>query len=354
MKLAIGIPTYMESDNIAKLVSHIDDAASELKQDILIVNSDNKSSDGTSSLFWATETSNQKIPLVTERKGKGYNIKRILEYVVDNGIDYCVFIDGDIRSFDKSWLIAHFDCAKKQLDFVAPNYKRKFIEGNTTNHFAYPLINYFSNGHSPRQPLAGDFGISLNFAKYLLSMDWPEAAYRYGVDIFITMYALSGDFRCREIIVDSKVHNPSFHKIESMFADVASTYYELRSKIQYPHKSSRSNYMGAPDNLLDSKRPDPRAIRKLKRAALEKVGRTNSAYRDAAYGTGVGREIWSIILAEHEKKIGRQSPSAIAKSLSPFFILRTVKYLEEMKTPEEAVKELIAEHKLIYRDLEKI
>ena len=159
--IAIGMPSFNEADNIAQLTRAIDKHASLFHQPVVIINCDNNSPDGTAQVFQSAKTINEKVSLISRLPGKGRNIRRILEYVCANDIDYCLLIDGDVTSFEPVWFKKHLDAMKRGMDYVVPSYSRYMQEGNMTNHYAYPLLRYWTMGRSPRQPIAGDFGISV-------------------------------------------------------------------------------------------------------------------------------------------------------------------------------------------------
>ena len=76
-----------------------------------------------------------------------------------------LLIDGDVTSFEPEWLARHTELLLNDADYTIPTYSRNYQEGNTTNHFVYPLVGVHSSGKAPRQPISGDFGISRRFAK---------------------------------------------------------------------------------------------------------------------------------------------------------------------------------------------
>jgi glycosyltransferase involved in cell wall biosynthesis len=212
--IAICIPSYNEADNIAPLVTAIDHAATSLNINIVFVNADNNSPDLTAKIFQKVKTHAKKVSLTTYAKGKGNNLKAIIDYItMRDDIGYCMFIDADITSFDAKWLINHADSNDRGYDYVIPNYSRNMQEGNTTNHFIYPLLFNFTDGNAPYQGIAGDFGMSKRFADYLSQQIWPRSSLGYGVDIFMTMHALSSGVRIKEIVLERKIHKPSFDKM---------------------------------------------------------------------------------------------------------------------------------------------
>ncbi|TDL95497.1 glycosyltransferase [Macrococcus carouselicus] len=331
----IGIPSYNESKNIKALVEKIDTYSSNLGEKIIIVNSDNNSPDGTSKVFKNTPTVHKKISIITKEIGKGYNIRAIFEEVVKiKGCLGCILIDGDITSLDEEWLKKNFTALKDGADYVIPNYKRSFQEGNTTNHFIFPLIQY-QIPNCPMQLIAGDFALSKKYVQYLINeIVWHKYAYTYGVDIFLSLHALYGDFNVTEIELDRKVHNPSFHKIEKMFYEVASSYYETKKILTHLPKSkvikSNKDY-----SLIDPiYKIDINIIKNQKNNAINMLN--TSLYNDDYI---MSDKEWSKILFDNENIKG-QSSSQLAKNILPFFLLRVTSYLQSCTNKSVALKSI--------------
>ncbi|QWI72984.1 glycosyltransferase family 2 protein (plasmid) [Bacillus mycoides] len=349
--IAIGIPTYNEAKTISELTHLIDRAATKWGLEIVIINADNNSSDHTATIFSSTKTINEKISVVTNEIGKGHNIKAIFD--IANTLDKCdgcILIDGDITSFSESWLRKLTTSIMNGADFIVPNYSRSFQEGNTTNHFVYPLTFYHTNGNCPRQPIAGDFGLSITFIKFLVnSACWHKYCYGYGIDIFLTLQALYNDFRVEEVNLDKKEHNPSFGKMTDMFVEVASSYYET-SRIVFESKRNDGLFKtlmkpGHPaalfspqitlsqEEILKRKVEANRVL--LSEEPIVKIG------RDIA----INPSIWVDILLEHEKRIGQIDSQKLAKSILPYYLLRVVDYLQNIsnvKYAENNIDEQIA------------
>lgn len=338
IKFAVGIPSLNEADNIVNLTQQVDRAAQTLGIEIYIINADNSSDDGTATLFKDTKTSNTKISILTKDKGKGRNILSIFEYVagVDN-IEYCFFIDADITSFDQKWLEAHYAKYKQGMDYVLPQYKRKYIEGNATNHFSYPIMRYLLNGPAPRQPIAGDIGLSRRLIKYLLCQAMHSTTYGYGIDIFISVSALSFNGTISEVLLAQKLHKPSFPKMVQIFQEEAASYYFVRQ-----HQDSiRAKFINSVDyvGLLDS---DPISEYDL-RERLNEARRLQSSSEnlisdgESYFHKGfISEEEWAQILGWHEKSIEKYSADDLARSLTPYYLLRAVSYLKSVKNPEQA------------------
>ncbi|MGE7113991.1 glycosyltransferase family 2 protein [Lysinibacillus sp. NPDC047702] len=344
--IAVGIPTYNEAKNISELTHLIDSAAIKMELEIVIINADNNSSDQTAAIFSATKTINKKISIINHEIGKGHNIKAIFD-VVNNldKCDGCILIDGDITSFSEFWLRKFTVAIMNGADFIVPNYSRNFQEGNTTNHFVYPLTFYHTNGNCPRQPIAGDFGFSIKFTKFLVnSADWHNYCYGYGIDVFLTLQALYNNFQVKEIILDKKEHNPSFGKMTAMFVEVASSYYET-SRIIFEHKKNSGIFQTLMNSSHSSSLFPPK-IPLCPQKILERKEEANHILSKAETISKVGQEIainpsiWGKVLLDHEKQIGQIDSLILAKSILPYYLLRVVNYLQITSNVEQAEQNL--------------
>lgn len=338
--IAIGIPSFNEADNIGQLVQAIDRAALTLHEPIVIINADNNSEDATADVFRATCTTNKKVALTTTKKGKGRNIQCIIKYVVENEIRYCFFVDGDVTSMDPEWIIKHIAEANRGIDYVVPNYSRKMQEGNATNHFFFPVLSYFSKGRSPYQPIAGDVGISLRLARHLTKLSWSQPMLGYGVDIFMTMTALFNGYKVVEISLERKLHKPSYGKMINIFEEAAASYFEVREGIT---DYSTVHFTKEEDKLPVLLAGEPIPVEEVeKRTKFAKMllanSGSNSSYAIGAFG--LDAETWAQALVEHEKQIGINDGLSIARSLTPFYLLRVTDYLRKTINPIQAQQAL--------------
>lgn len=225
----IGIPTLNEADNISRLVKQIDEYAVNLGKEIIIINSDSKSTDGTPQIFLETKTYNTKVSIVSEAKGKGYNVRNIFEYAINHVPNFSglILIDGDVVSMKKMWLEKMFIAIESGNDLIIPNYARKSFEGNATNHFIYPMLVKFFKRDMPYQCISGDFGFSRGLIKDLtLKCNWHKYTLGYGIDIFLTLTAILKSYKIKEIDLQSKIHKKSFEKIEKIFLEVSQSFFE--------------------------------------------------------------------------------------------------------------------------------
>ncbi len=353
--IAVGIPSFNEADNIVQLVTAIDTAASSLNMNIILINADNDSPDLTAECFREVETRAEKVSLITNQKGKGYNLKSIINYIATReDITYCLFVDGDIISFETEWLIKHSASKEKNYDYVIPNYSRNMQEGNTTNHFIYPELFWLTSGKAPYQGIAGDFGISKKFANHLSKQVWPESSLGYGVDIFMTLQALFSDMRITEISLNRKIHKPSFDKMVGMFQQVAESYFETRNRLSLTNGTNFDRQYGNKLTLLTGEIILADKLNERRNTALElyEVNEVNGLHIcDLPDNNDLGLTEWVEILASHEIHRRDYAPSELALSLTPFYLLRVITYLSTTKSPVSAVNQINQTAKLLKKRL---
>lgn len=351
--IVVGIPTYNEADNISRLTKKIDQFADGMELSIIIVNADSVSTDDTTNVFLNTPTKSKKISIQNKSKGKGRNIHAILRYVADHrDAAGCVLIDGDITSFDESWFAKQAAMLHEGHDYVVPTYARNYQEGNTTNHFAYPLLGMHFNGIAPRQPIAGDFGLSAHFVKYMMQQRWHSYTNGYGIDIFLTLHALCGGFRVTEISLGKKLHKPSFGKMIPMFREVAASYYETAREL-FGNEAIANitlNQVDAP-KLIQVQPLSDEVIAERKREAIELYGRATSLMTATTLNlpTRVTKELWVDVLITHERMTGRADSRSIAESILPWYLMRVITYLEDNHNAEKATDEIQRQFDLAMR-----
>lgn len=224
--IVVGIPSYNEADSIAYptrqaglgLQTYFDGMSS------VIVNCDNCSPDGTEEAFLNTETAVPKIYITTppDTPGKGYNFENMFRKTIELGGRVLVCLDADLTSITPEWVKHFVDPVLQGYDFVNPIYSRHKYDGTITNNICYPLI-YGLFCRNVRQPIGGDFAMSAAFAQYLVQQPWHLTTEEYGVDIFMTMNAVLGDFRMCETGLGAKRHKPSAPKLGPMFLQVVGT-----------------------------------------------------------------------------------------------------------------------------------
>jgi len=226
-EIAVVIPSYREADSIAHptkvasagLAKYFSDRSS------VIINADNASPDDTEGVFLATETQVPKIHITTPEStpGKGWNFLNAFRKAYALGARALICVDADLLSITPEWIrYMATPLIEDGYDYLAPLYARHKYDGTITNNICYPLI-YGIFGQNIRQPIGGDFALSARLARQIVSVPWHRTTHEYGVDVFMTMQALLGDFRVGQVGLGSKVHKPSAPKLGQMFIQVVST-----------------------------------------------------------------------------------------------------------------------------------
>lgn len=226
-EIAVIIPSYNEADSIA----HPTRIASEglvkyfpnLKA--VIINADNASPDNTEKVFLETQTQIPKIYITTPENtpGKGWNFLNAFRKCHSLGVRTIICVDADLISITPEWIkYMASPIVEEGYDYLTPLYSRHKYDGTITNNICYPII-YGIFGKDIRQPIGGDFALSDRLATYFLKQPWHKTTHEYGIDIFMTMNAITGGFRIAQVGLGSKIHKPSAPKLGAMFVQVVST-----------------------------------------------------------------------------------------------------------------------------------
>ena len=232
IEFIVGIPSYMEADSISWVTKQADLGLTKYFGNFksIICNVDNNSEDDTKGSFLSTKTKIPKHYISTAKgvKGKGSNILNLLKFAKSHAdtLRGVIVVDADLRSITPEWIEYLGGPILKKHDFGLPIYSRHQFDGTITNHICYPLL-YGLLGENLRQPIGGDFSLSPSFINYLLKQDWQLNVKQYGVDIFLTLNALFGDFNIFEVGLGSKIHKASTPKLGPMFTQVVTTLFDI-------------------------------------------------------------------------------------------------------------------------------
>ncbi len=366
MRIAVGIPSFNEAATIQNVAGIADRGLSTWfrNHDCVLINMDSGSTDGTPDLFERVNTHFPKKILRNGQRGKGRNIRSLLEYLLDEEIDYACMIDADLQSISPRWihqLIAPL--MRGDISYVVPVYERSRYEATTTNHFCYPLITVLF-GVPIRQPIGGEFGFDRAFARHLLASHWPSAAYEYGIDILMTLRAVIAGCNIEEIHLGQKVHNNSWPKTNDIFLQAAGTMltviksHDFRG-FKYQGRFVRSDHAARRGDGSNFPRPTEDTIRNGEAAALallEKIlhgpglnpfhltqDRLLEEYQTSRRLTGAD---WMRSVAEamrvlaHECR-GEHDIERLACNLLPLYLLRSVSCFREISELDgEAVEQI--------------
>lgn len=232
IEFIVGIPSYLEADTISFVTRQVDLDLMKYFGHLnsIILNVDNQSEDDTQGAFLSTKTRAPKHYCATSKgvKGKGNNMLNLFKFAKNQAktLKGCVVVDADLRSITPEWIRYLGEPILKGYDYVLPLYSRHQFDGTITNHICYPLF-YGLLGEDLRQPIGGEFGFSPALINYWLKQEWNSDIRHYGIDVFMTLHAIFGNFRICEAGLGTKIHKASSPKLGPMFSQVISTLFEI-------------------------------------------------------------------------------------------------------------------------------
>jgi hypothetical protein len=171
-------------------------------------------------------------------------------------------VDSDLRSITAEWVKLLISPALNGTGFVTPFYVRHKYDGTITNFLCYPVTSSLY-GKKIRQPIGGDFGLSIELVQELLESPLWQMSYvrRFGIDIFETNTALAGNFDVKQAFLGKKVHeakDPSEH-LASMFKQVSASLFTCTERYEEVWKKIRGfqeveivgeqMYIGEPERI---------------------------------------------------------------------------------------------------------
>lgn len=371
MRIYVCIPSFNEAQTISQVTGLIDQGLLDFSLaygqplDAAIINIDSASTDGTSGVFRDTNTHFPKQSMVLpEPRGKGRNLLAFAELAHTDKATHCITVDADIRSMTPAWIATLLaPLVSGRADFVSPSYERSQFEGSTTNHFAYPIV-LTATGKHVRQPIAGDFAFTRELLEIIVSALAPVSANYYGIDIYLTLLALTQGLRHEQVNLGQKVHNPSFHKLEYMFPQIASTVLFMFRQMRFSKTLLQDDALTDPNIIPTAKfahREAAKAMRERAQAQLRHDETTTWGWvpthvfqKSEILDQGVVHdEDWIAILMAW-LRFGLQNslvnPDLLAEQLLPFFVLRATSFWfsSEQMTPEKVESEIKRQTRMLY------
>jgi glycosyltransferase involved in cell wall biosynthesis len=295
--IVVGLASYNEADSIDYPTQQASLGLKKYYPDhtSCILNCDNHSPDGTEGVFLGTETDVPKIYVTTppDTPGKGYNFENMFRKVLELDAEVLVCLDADLLSVTPEWIKNFTDPILAGFDMVNPIYSRHKYDGTITNSICYPLV-YGLFCRNVRQPIGGDFAISREFAEHLIKQPWHRTTEEYGIDIFMTMNSILGDFNICETGLGAKVHKPSAPKLGPMFIQVVSTAFLTVIRNYDKWKDLKS--INQPP-LYGMRHMDPPQDLNVDRSAIEKQARDSFAGSQALLEQNLSPELYKALAA---------------------------------------------------------
>jgi glycosyltransferase involved in cell wall biosynthesis len=236
--IVVGIPSYYSDESLAHVIQTVAAGLDQHYPDkkSLIIVADGGSTDDTREVAQSVEGHHFNIDLLVTIyrgiPGKGSAFRAIFEaakYLRASGV---ALFDSDLKSIKPGWVRNILAPVFKGYDFVAPDYSRYKFDGTITNTIAYNLARALY-GVNIRQPIGGDFGMSSSMVSHCLNQDvWDSDIAKFGVDIWLTITAITGGFRICQTRLGAKIHGEKDPAADlgPMFREVVGTIFTLLDK----------------------------------------------------------------------------------------------------------------------------
>jgi len=245
--ILVGVPSYNNvltaSYVLSQIVKGLDMYFPNLKSVIFV-------SDGNS--VDATLTSVKRVNLPSRVKlipaiylgvsGKGTAVRAIFEAASYLKVKSVALVDSDLRSITPEWMQLLITPTMTGTGFVTPFYNRFKYDGTITNFLCYPVTATLF-GKDIRQPIGGDFGLSIELVEDILGSPLWEISdvSRFGIDIFETLTALAKGYDVKQALLGVKNHDakdPS-SQLASMFRQVMNTMFTCIEQYEPVWKEKR-------------------------------------------------------------------------------------------------------------------
>lgn len=233
--IVIGIPTFHSGQSVVHVIQTV---ARGLEKHFrgaraLILVSDGGSTDDSREMAEQVDINSFQIEkLVTIYRGipgKGSGLRAIFEAANFLRADTVAVFDSDLISITPEWVKNLVDPISGGYDLACPYYRRYKLDGTITNTIAYNLTRALY-GKRVRQPIGGDFAISRQLVRHYLDQDvWESDVARFGIDIYMTVSAIVGDFKVCQARLGAKVHGQKDPAADlgPMFQQVVGTIFNL-------------------------------------------------------------------------------------------------------------------------------
>lgn len=238
--IVVGIPAYYSDESLPHVIKVVTEGLEQHYPDkkSLVIVADGGSTDDTREVAQAVDDQHFNIDvMVTIYRGipgKGSAFRAIFEAAKYLRASAVALFDSDLKSIKPGWVRNVLHPIFEGYDFVAPDYSRYKFDGTITNTIAYNLIRALY-GVDIRQPIGGDFGMSRAMIRHCLDEDvWDTDIAKFGVDIWMTVTAITGGFRICQTRLGAKIHGEKdpAADLSPMFREVVGTIFNLLAKDQ--------------------------------------------------------------------------------------------------------------------------
>lgn len=233
--IVVGIPAYYSDDSLSHVIKVVSEGlyAFYPNKKSLIIIADGGSTDDTREVAQSVDNHKFNIDLLVTIyrgiPGKGSAFRAIFEAARYLRASAVALFDSDLKSIKTGWIRNILEPVFDGYDFVAPDYSRYKFDGTITNTIAFNLIRALY-GVNIRQPIGGDFGMSTAMVRHCLEQDvWDTDIAKFGVDIWLTITAITANFRICQAKLGAKIHGEKDPAADlgPMFREVVGTVFNL-------------------------------------------------------------------------------------------------------------------------------
>ena len=266
--ILVGIPCYNNETTIAHVVQMVTHGLADHYGDkrAVILVADGGSTDDTREVAKEFEIKPWQEKIVSIYRGlpgKGSALRAVFEAAARLKVTACAMVDSDLRSITGDWVKALIDpVMTKGYQYVSPVYLRHKYDGTITNNIVYNLTRALY-GKRVRQPIGGDFAISLDLAKFYAEQDvWESEVARFGIDIWMTTSAITQGFKVCQANLGLKVHDakdPASH-LGPMFRQVIWTLFNLMERYEGVWKKVRAPSRWRPSATAEGVSPSRSSV----------------------------------------------------------------------------------------------
>ncbi len=263
--LLVGIPSYNNEKTIAHVIQMVTHGLAMHYKDrrCVIFVADGGSTDDTREVakdFQVKPWQEKIVSIYRGPSGKGTALRSVFEAAARLKVRACAVVDSDLRSITPDWIQNLLDpVLSLGYQFVAPVYLRHKYDATITNNIVYNLTRALY-GKRIRQPIGGDFALSMDVAKFYAEQDvWESDVARYGIDIWMTTNAVTQKFRICQSNLGVKIHDakdPAGH-LGPMFRQVVWTIFSLMERFESHWKGVRGSEPVETFGYEGSSEPEP-------------------------------------------------------------------------------------------------
>jgi glucosylglycerate synthase len=137
--------------------------------------------------------------------GRAAALRAILQTAHSLGARACAVIDAGLQTVEPEWIERLIvPVLTDGFDYVSPYYVRRVHEGAITKGIVYPMFRALY-GVRLRQPAASEFGCSGRLVAHYLEQDfWDIEQAPLGIDLWLAVAAVCGEFRTCEAVLGTR------------------------------------------------------------------------------------------------------------------------------------------------------